>query len=87
MKRVEMSGVENALQLTLGITDQGTVVMALERNPDSPVEGHWVAYSADAERARDIAAILLQGADLLDGKLQDHGQFDANADDCREHHA
>lgn len=86
MKKVEMTGgVGLSAQMAVGI--QGDVVVfALERHPGIKQDIHWLTYAASPARAREIAKVLCEGADLIDGKITDEGQYDSNADEFEEHH-
>ena len=85
MKEVQMSGVFSSLQMTVGIKGDA-VVLCMERDPrDNPHALHWLSYGAPPDVARDIAKMLVEGADLIEGKMADEGQYDHHGDAFREH--
>lgn len=88
MKEVGISQCHKAEQLIVGMEPRYDVVVIAVEAPQGPVtELGWLVYGATPARAREIAQILLEGADLLEGKQVDDGRYDANAEQFKDHHA
>lgn len=88
MKNIGISQACRAEQLIVGVEPESdVVVIAVEAPQEPPAELGWLVYGATATRAREIAQILREGADLLEGKQVDDGRYDANAEQFKDHHA
>ena len=69
MEQKTLHKVHDAEQLIVGLKPEGDgppKVMVGVQHP----EGDWLVYGADAERAREIAESLMQGADIAEGKVE-----------------
>lgn len=88
MKDIAITQAYKAEQLIVGVEPEGdVVVIAVEAPQETATELGWLVYGATATRAREIAQILREGADLLEGKQVDDGRYDANAEQFKDHHA
>lgn len=87
MKEVNISGVHDAAQLSIGLKlEHDKVMIAMEAPPPDGHPVHWLTYKCDAVRARDIAQTLIQGADILEGiQPVPTSEIDDAADNFREH--
>lgn len=70
MREVKFSGAEHACQLTVSVDADNPptqVVIGLESAPEGQFPHHWLLHHCDPQTARDIAASLIRGAELVEG--------------------
>ena len=84
MKQLEFKDWAHATQIVVGVQD-GHVMLGVEGNPQKR-DAHWLVYQADPETIRYIARTMMEGADIIEGKLADTGQYDDSAEGFHEHY-